>query len=226
VTRLVVLLGLSLLGTGCTASLLDSRNEAPEVFRLSGLQREHAGDPLPLALAVARPRAPASLDSERIALVQDGGRFDYVAGARWADPAPQMLQQMIVRVLAADGRFATVVSAPNRVPTDLALDVELRRFEAVYGPGQGPPVVRVEVQVTLVHARTARLVTSFLVEAEAGAAENRRSAVLEAFERATDEALAGIVERLRAASAGLQATAAGPCGAQPASMSSRCSRSA
>jgi cholesterol transport system auxiliary component len=185
-------------------SLLESGNEAPDVYRLAGASLQDRGEPLPLALAVAPPRASASLDTDRIAVVQPDSRFDYFAGVRWAEPAPQMLQRLLVRALAADGRFVTVVAAPSRVPADLALDVELRSFEAVYAGGAGVPVVSVEMQVTLVDAREARRLVSFVVRAESGAADNRRMAVLESFERATAEALQETVVRLRDASTGTQ----------------------
>lgn len=194
----------AVLCTGCMGSLLESGNEAPEVYRLAGVRLQDRGDPLPLALAVAPPRAAPSLDTERIAVVQPDSRFDYISGVRWAEPAPQMLQQLLVRALAADGRFATVVAAPSRVPADLTLDVELRSFEAVYAGSAGAPLVSVEMQVTLVDARKARRLASFVVRAESRAADNRRTAVLESFERATTEALQETVDRLREASTGAQ----------------------
>jgi cholesterol transport system auxiliary component len=190
--------------TGCIGSLLESSNEAPEVYRLTGGELQGRGDPLPLALAVAPPRAAASLDTERIAVIQPDSRFDYFSGVRWAESAPQMLQQLLVRALAADGRFATVVAAPSRVPADFALDVELRRFEAVYDGEAAMPLVRVEMQVTLVDARKAQRLASFVVRTESKASANRQVAVFESFERATAEALQTTVSRLREATNGTQ----------------------
>ncbi len=187
--RLATMLVAAVLCTGCVGSLLESGNEAPEVYRLAGASLQDRGDPLPLALA-------------RIAVVQPDSRFDYFSGVRWAEPAPQMLQQLLVRSLAADGRFATVVAAPSRVPADLTVDVELRSFEAVYAGDAAGPRVSVEMQVTLVDARKARRLTSFVVRKESAAADNRRTAVLAAFERASAEALQETVVRLREASAG------------------------
>ena len=183
--------------TGCAGSLLESKTPAPDVYRLSGTELPARGDTLPLALAVTRPRAALSLDTERIAVVQPDSRFDYFSGVRWSEPAPQMLQQQLVRALSSDGRFATVLAAPTRVPSDLMLDLELRRFEAIYPAAGAVPRVRVELQVTLVDARTAKRLSSFLVQAEATAVENRRAAVLEAFEAATGEALVTTVARIR-----------------------------
>jgi len=199
VKTLATMLVAAALCTGCMGSLLESSNEAPEVYRLAGGDLQDRGEPLLLALAVAPPRAAASLDTERIAVIQPDSRFDYFSGVRWAESAPQMLQQLLVRALAADGRFATVVAAPSRVPADLALDVELRRFEAVYAGDATLPLVRVEMQVTLVDARKARRLASFVVRTESQASANRQVAVLESFERATAEALQTTVSRLRAA---------------------------
>ena len=201
---LATMLLAAVLCTGCVGSLLESGNEAPEIYRLAGVGLPDRGEPLPLALAVAPPRAAASLDTERIAVIQPDSRFDYFTGLRWAESAPQMLQQLLVRALADDGRFATVVAAPSRVPADLTLDVELRSFEAVYTGDAGVPVVRVEMQVTLVDARKAKRLASFVVRTDSRAADNRRTAVLESFERAAAEALQETVVRLREASTGTQ----------------------
>jgi cholesterol transport system auxiliary component len=197
VKALSVWLAAVVLCTGCFGSLLESSNEAPEVYRLAGAELANRGEPLPVALAVAPPRAASSLDTDRIAVVQPDSRFEYFSGVRWAEPAPQMLQQMVVRALAADGRFTTVVAAPSRVPADLALDLELRRFEAVFAADGQSPFVRVEIQVTLIDARNSRRLSSFVVSTKTPASANRRSAMFEAFERATAEAIEATVSRLR-----------------------------
>jgi cholesterol transport system auxiliary component len=193
------MVALALALTGCTGSLLQSSAEAPETYRLEGRAMADRGSRLPVALAVARPRAAPALDTDRIAVVQPDSRFDYFAGVSWTEPAPQMLQQLLVGALTADGRFAAVVSAPSRVPTDLLLDVELRRFEAVYAADGGAPTVRVEMQVTLVETRPARRVASFRATGAATATGNRRAAVVAAFEAATTQAVDAAVNEVRTA---------------------------
>jgi len=198
----VVLLLLPLLAvSGCAGSLLESHAEAPVVYRLEGVAAEDRGGRLPLALAVTRPGGPAALDTDRIAVDQPGRVFDYYAGMRWSEPAPQMLQQLLVRALAADGRFAAVVAAPSRVPADLLLDVELRRFEAVYAAAGAAPQVRVEMQVSLVDPRAARRLASFLATGTATATADGRAAVIDAFERAAAEAVTHTVAEVRQAAA-------------------------
>lgn len=189
---------------GCAGSMLTSGNEPPETYRLDGPALAAGGDTLPLALGVARPRAASSLDTERVAVARPGGGFDYFAGVRWADAAPQMLQLLLVQAFTADGRFATTVASPSRVPTDLLLDVELRRFEAVYSVTDGPPRVRVELQATLVDSRKGTRLASFLAASEATAGRNRQPEVVAAFGTATSQALQTIVTRVREGTAVLQ----------------------
>jgi cholesterol transport system auxiliary component len=190
-------MALALASAGCAGSLLGPSGEAPEVYRLEAPASEGGATRLPLALGVARPRAAVSLDTERIAVVQPESRFDYFAGMRWSEPAPQMLQALIVRMLQLDGRYEVVVAAPSRVPADLLLDLELRRFEAVYAAAGAAPSVRVEIHATLVEPRRARRVSSIVASSEVAASGNRRDAVLKAYQRATAEAVQALAAWLR-----------------------------
>jgi len=189
--------------TGCANSLLDSRAEAPQVYRLTAAPAAPGGGSLPAALSVARPRAVSSLDTNRIAVVSGAGAFDYFAGLRWSEPAPQMLQRVLVEALAADGRFATTVAAPTRVPAEYLLDVELREFTAFYAAADAPPRVRVQWQVTLVDPHAGRRIASFLTEGTATAAAQRRDALVAAFQQASQSAVNDTVAGIRAATAGL-----------------------
>jgi cholesterol transport system auxiliary component len=199
VRRIAVVLAGTWLCTACVGSLFKSSAEAPDLFRLSGPAAAPGGPRLALAISVARPGSPSSLDTERIAVVKPGQGFDYLAGARWADPAPQMLKQLLVDSLAADGGFAAAVAAPSRVPTDLLLDVELRHFEAVYASIDAPPRVRVELKANLVDPRKGVRLASFDSSFDATAERNDRRAVIAAFEQATDRAVAEVVLRAREA---------------------------
>jgi cholesterol transport system auxiliary component len=207
---------LALLLGGCAGNLLQSDAPAPETFRLGApaatdATASAASGTSGLALVVARPRAAAALDTDRIAVRAAGSRFDYYSAARWAEPAPQMLQQNLVGALAASAQFGGgVMTAPARVPAELLLDVELRRFEAVMAgadataPGAAPTIY-VQVQVSLVDSRRAERVTSFVSEAAVPASENRLSAVVAAFESASAQVVGDISARLQAAAAALPA---------------------
>lgn len=208
---------LALLLAGCTGNLLRSDAEAPDTFRLDFAAATAAAtagaapsDP-GLAIAVARPRAAAAIDTDRIAVHSAGNRFDYYLDARWAESAPQMLQQNLVGALAATGQFGGgVMTAPARMPAELLLDVELWRFEVVAtGPDAASsgaaPVVHVQVQASLLDQRRTARVTSFISEAAVPASENRLSAVIAAFDRANAQVVNDIAARVQAAAAALPA---------------------
>ncbi len=200
---------------GCTGNLLQSDADAPDTFRLAVAAPMEAtpSSPVPaaagFAIAVARPRAATALDTDRIAVQSAGNRFEYYADARWAESAPQMLQQNLVSALAATAQFSGgVMTAPARVPTELLLDLELRRFEVVTAGADAAasgaaPVVHVQVQASLVDSSRAARVTSFVSEANVPATENRLQAVVAAFDRANAQVVNDIAARVQAAAAAL-----------------------
>ncbi len=208
-TSLALLLG------GCTGNLLQSDAAAPDTFRL-GVTTATATAPASatpaqagLAIAVARPRAASAIDTDRIAVQSAGNRFEYYADARWAESAPQMLQQNLVSALAATAQFSGgVMTSPARVPTELLLDLELRRFEVVTAGADAAasgaaPVVHVQVQASLIDSRRAARVTSFVSEASVPATENRLQAVVAAFDRANAQVVNDIAARVQVAAATL-----------------------
>jgi ABC-type uncharacterized transport system auxiliary subunit len=75
----------------------------------------------------------------------------------------------------------------------------LRRFEAAYPSDGAAPEVRVEMLVTLIEMRPPRRVASFLAVGAATAVENRRVAVVAAFEAATAQAVESAVSQVRGA---------------------------
>jgi cholesterol transport system auxiliary component len=201
--------------TACVGGLLDSNQQAPESYRLAtpaaptSAGAANAARPATLAIVVARLRAPSSLDTDRIAIVEAGRRFDYYAGVRWSEAAPQMLQQNVVAALTNSGAFAGVYAAPSRVPAELLLDIELRRFEADTAAA-GPPVAHVQVQASLVDSRRSDRVASFVSDAAVGAAANRRADIIDAFDRASAQVVSDVVARVAAASAQLPQPSTSP----------------
>jgi cholesterol transport system auxiliary component len=206
---------LAVLLTGCAGSVLESNVDPAQVYRLRTPGADDAPAPTStaagarpgaLAVVVARPRAAAALDTDRVAVLPGGPRFDYYTGVRWAEPAPQMLQQALVDALARDGGFAAVLAAPARVPAELLLDVELRRFEAVAGSAGGP-TVHVQLQASLVDTRRSVRIASFPCTASATAPENRMDAVIDAFARASTIAVEEVARRVGEAAAAIPAVA-------------------
>ncbi len=195
--------------TGCFGGLLESDAPADETYRVGqhpAPPTAAAAEALGFALVVARPRASVALDTTRIAIAPGASRFDYYSGVRWAEPAPQMVQQALVTALAASGRYAGVFAAPSRSPAELMLDIELRQFEAVAPSPTAAPAVQVQLQASLVDARRATRVDSFVADAQVAASENSRAAIMAAFETATQQVVAETVRRIDQAATKVPAT--------------------
>jgi len=212
----IVVAFVALLASGCIHLGPESKSEKIETFRLSAPQIDAgAATPRSDALAISRPRTAPALDTTSIAITRPGQAFDYYEGVRWAEPTPAMVQQLLLQSLTASGVYATVVSAPTRVPFNHLLDVELRRFEAVSDSDASPPRVVVQMQFTLVDAKRGQRLGTGVATGEAIATENRRGAVIGAWQQAMSAALNDIVARVREsasaapASSGPSTTAAG-----------------
>ena len=186
--RLAAVLLAAAATAGCFGQVLQSGNEAPARSRLDPSAAQPAGALVPHSISVARPRAPMSLDTDRIAVATPGHGFDHLAGARWSDPAPQLLQSLLVAALSGDAHFAAAVAAPSRVSTDYSIDVGLTAFEARYADTDAAPTVVVAFTVNLLEGPGGRRIATLPVEATAVAARNDRGAVVAAFEQAANEA--------------------------------------
>src|SRR5882672_11031191 len=114
-----------------------------------------ARPPLPAAatpagsVRVQRPEAGPGLDSERIALLRSDNRFDFYAASRWAAPAPDLVESVIVAALRATGNFSAVFDDTAPFAPRYNLRVTLRRFEADYTSGGHAPTVHVALDCTL-----------------------------------------------------------------------------
>jgi cholesterol transport system auxiliary component len=211
---LVMPLAIPLAGCG---GLFESKLAAPQayVLRLPPAPGAAAQPPAG-SILVQRPEAGPGLNSDRIALVRSDRRFDVFAASRWAAPAPELVESVLLDALRGTGSFAAVLddSAPFAPHYDLR--VTLRRFEADYssnGSGAtGAPTVHVVLDCTLGRHRDRRLLSSFTAQGSARAEQDRLGSVVAAFESATAGAVAELLRATHAALATEQA-AGGAAGA-------------
>jgi cholesterol transport system auxiliary component len=188
---------------GC-GSLLESTQPSPQSFVLRLPPRTPAAAPAnPGSLLVQRPEAAPGLSSEFIALLRSGQRFDFYAASRWAAPAPDLVESVIVDQLRGAGLFAAVFDDSSPYAPTYDLRCEMRRFEADYtsagsGGGGNAPTVHVALDCTLGRHRDRVLLSSFTAQGSAAARDDRLGDVIAAFEAATVAAL-GEMERHTAA---------------------------
>jgi cholesterol transport system auxiliary component len=174
--------------------LLESRLDSPQsyVLRLPPPPSQPGDTPLGSVL-VQRPETGPGLHTDRIALVRDGGRFDFYEAARWAAPTPDLLESALVDALRATGRYSAVMDDASPFAPRYDLRVTLRRFEADYASGGTNPVIHVVMDCTLGRRRDRQLLASFTAQGSARADANRLGAVIAAFESASAAAVAQLL---------------------------------
>lgn len=202
--RLAASTALALLLAGCASFKSNLPQAQAYALRYAPLapEVEAAGAPpataraLPAAapatqpsLVVLRPVAAPGCDDDHVTLLREGQKLDHYAGARWAAPFPEALQQVAIEALRARGGYRAVLGDAVPFAAEQALQLEIVRCSAVYA-GAGAPEVQLELVASFGRRDDRRLLATQVLEARAQAADNRLGAVAAAFERAVNSALA------------------------------------
>jgi len=197
VKRAAQLLGmLALLLAGC-GSLFQTKAPPPALYMLSASAATPAvakGNPRIAAdLAVLRPRVRAGLDTDRIAALYPDHRLEYFADARWNGPLDEVIQQLAVQQFHASGYLRNVSADASVFSSDYWLEIEVTNFEAGYSAAGAPPIVHVHFLARVGTSADRHILAVFESNAEHAASDNRMSAIVAAYNRAADQALAEIV---------------------------------
>ncbi|MGY0505550.1 ABC-type transport auxiliary lipoprotein family protein [Luteimonas sp. e5] len=121
------------------------------------LQADPAWPMAPGQLVVQRPNADTLLDSARIVVRPQPGELQVYRGAAWAQPAPDLVQDAIVRLLEDSERIAGVSRRGGGIAGDHDLTLDIRRFDADYA-GQDTPGAVVEISASLIDNQHNRII--------------------------------------------------------------------
>ena len=185
---LAMCLGATLAGCGGLFHS-NARPEQVYVLRSVPIPVDPAAAPVGASLRVNRPTANPGLDSPQIILVESDRRMSFFTASRWPAPASNMLEMLAVEKLRASGTWASVADSTSAFPSDYVLQTTIRRFEADYTGGETAPEVRVVLDCIVGKREGREVVANFLATGSAQATANRMSAVVPAFEAATNAAL-------------------------------------
>ena len=195
-----ILFAAALTGCGALTALEDAATPL-EVYELRTPEVAQGGARRGVEMIVEEPLASGSLATERIMIRPSPLQAQYLPGVRWADPAPAMLQTMLVRSLSETGALGSVSRRPVGPRADYAVLGELTDFqgEAIEGAESG--LVRVRFVLRVVRERDARVVATRSFEATELAAATDPDSLVAAFDGATSrllpEAVAWIVSQAR-----------------------------
>jgi len=144
-------------------------------------------------LLVDLPRAPAGIDTNRIALSQSPISLDYYADAVWTDQVPALIESALLASFENSAAITAIDRQSTGLRADFVLRTEIRHFEAVYDTANGPPTVWVAIAARLVALPQREIVAQTSFEQREAARGNDVPAIVAAFNTATDAVLRDIV---------------------------------
>jgi ABC-type uncharacterized transport system auxiliary subunit len=189
----------------CTGALFQSKTPATSVYLLSAdlapaPSTAPAQSELALDLAVLRPRVRAGLETDRIAVLYPDHRLDYFADARWSGPLDEVVQDLALQAFHTGSPLRNVSADASAFASAYWLEIEVANFEAEYTTSGAAPAIRVHLLARLGRAGDWHIAASFDADVRRVASDNRVTAIVDAFQRAADAALADVVAKtMRAA---------------------------
>lgn len=126
-------------------------------------------------------------------LTVSGAETAYIAGARWTTPAALMLQEDAERAFAVRGQGVRLLHRGEIGAASALLRLDFGDFEARYDTPGGAPSVLVSVDAALQSTAGRSLVTKTFTVREPASAD-RIGPIVAAFDKATVEALAQVVD--------------------------------
>jgi cholesterol transport system auxiliary component len=193
-TVLVALASVTL--AACAGSLFKNKAAPPTMYMLGATRKTPGtnppGDNVPADLAILRPRVRAGLDTERIAALYPDRHMDYYADVRWSGPLDEVLQDLAVQEFHVNPELRNVSAEASVFASAYWLEIEVTDFQAEYSAAGGPPTVHVHFQARLGNSGDRHVLARFEPDVREAAADNRMSAIVDAYNRAADQALAEI----------------------------------
>jgi cholesterol transport system auxiliary component len=131
------------------------------------------------SLLVARPVAGALIDNDRIAVRPPTGAITVYKASSWTDPAPDLVQNALLRRFEDSGTILSVARPGSGVRGEYSLQTELRAFESVYVGGV--PQAQVEIYAKLVKTSSGEVVAARSFRDTQSASSEELASVVDAF---------------------------------------------
>jgi ABC-type uncharacterized transport system auxiliary subunit len=188
---------LMVLLTACAGSLFKNKAAPPTMYLLSATPKSSAADPaktppVPVDVAVLKLRVRTGLDTDRIAALYPDRRMDYFAGVRWSGPLDEVLQDLAVQEFHSNPGLRNVNADGSVFASTYWLEIEVADFQAEYAAGGSAPTVHVHLLARVGNSADRHVLGRFEPDIHEAAADNRMTAIVDAYNRAADKALAEI----------------------------------
>lgn len=171
--------------------------EALDIYRLPAhaiaTTTDHADVLAKIQLRIDLPQADGLLASRNIAVAPDDNRISIYHGARWNQPAPELVRDRLVRAFREAGRLHAVFGDAGGLPANFSLTGQLDAFQAEIHDA-GTPVVVIGFNAILVSNSGREVIATRRFTVNEVAADGAVPAVVDAFGAATDQLAHDVVE--------------------------------
>ncbi len=176
-----------------SCSVLPKPKDAPVVYRLTLPKPVNTVSVEKTKIVnIENPTASKALSGMDIVLSPDGRRLTMAGGAHWEETVPALLRNVLIDTLANNQHITGIIPKGNtRVPYRLNMDI--RRFEAVFDNGEGlPPIAVVQLNLSLTDTKTRKLIAAYSVNTQQRAGAVSVSSIVMAHDIAAREAMGKI----------------------------------
>lgn len=184
-----LIVALPIFATAGCAGLLDPGPPVAQVILPVQFTVAKTSDRMPARLLVGYPVTDAAADTDRILALMNGYEIRALSEARWVNPAPAMVQRLLIDSLEASRRLEAVGWEESGIDAGMRLTTDIRRFHLRYETPGTPPVAEVMLVLGLVDTKTGKIFGRKAVSAEQPCAESSVKEFVAAFVRAMTGAL-------------------------------------
>ena len=178
-----------------TLSAVSDASEELDAFTLAPVDTEQRMTAVGGHMIVEEPTAPGAIATDRILIKPSRIQAQYLSGSRWVDPAPVLIQSLLVQSLENAGGFRLVGRQAMGLMPDYTLMTEIRNFQAeATSSGDGSDlIVRIGLTLTLIRESDRSIVATKRVESVVATPSSAPVSLVSAFDAATSAALLEVI---------------------------------
>lgn len=186
-----IIMACALIITGCSPNkILTSTQPQQTIYTLRPVETTAMpSNATARVVEIATPSLPPGMDTDRIALfLENGQKVDYYAAARWSAPLRYILQDFTRRNAIAVLPYVVPVTPEQNIQADYRLQMKINEFQPVYETSyEKAPLIKVNVEFSMVHVASDKIISSFTLSKQEQASENRLDIIMAGLERILQE---------------------------------------
>jgi len=175
----------SMVLAGC--ALLDTPDPV-QLYRFGPLDSAYVGERSTASVQVSLRRIefPDAVAGQRI-LAVTGNEAAYLAGARWVSDAEDLYSQSLETAFGSSASGVRLIGGRELTRADVSLDVDVTTFETRYASAGAVPTVVISARARLLSLPGRTVVSEQIFSVSQPAGDNRVSAIVSAFDGATQD---------------------------------------